>query len=214
MQLSKVGELGNFIRDQRRNARLSLRKLSNMAGISNPYLSQIERGLRRPSAEILQAIAKALRISAETLYVKAGILEERGDASDPVTAVLRDLTLTEKQKQVLVEIYQSFQHENELGARAGDLTGMTAVALAKTTARKPPAQRKSRAPARKGGARKPAARKPAARKKGARTSTTRGASKRTTGARRRPAKRSTAKKSTKRSTARRRRTPRGRTRRR
>src|SRR6266540_838787 len=114
MALGKVHELGNFIRDQRRNARLSLRKLSNMAGISNPYLSQIERGLRRPSAEILQAIAKALRISAETMYVKAGILEERGDIPDPVTALLRDLQITDKQKQVLIEIYQSFRHENEL----------------------------------------------------------------------------------------------------
>ncbi|HEX9775587.1 MAG TPA: helix-turn-helix transcriptional regulator [Actinomycetota bacterium] len=113
MALNKVGDLGRFIRDQRRHARLSLRKLSTMAGISNPYLSQIERGLRRPSAEILQAIAKALRISAETLYVKAGILEERGDTTDAVTAILRDLSLTEKQKQALVEVYQSFRHENE-----------------------------------------------------------------------------------------------------
>jgi transcriptional regulator with XRE-family HTH domain len=137
MGLSKVGDLGHFIRDQRRNARLSLRKLSNMAGISNPYLSQIERGMRRPSAEILQAIAKALRISAETLYVKAGILEERGDATDPVTAILRDLTMTDKQKQVLIEIYQSFRHENELEGRnrvtqvAAGPAGKKAVALQK-----------------------------------------------------------------------------------
>src|SRR2546427_9806557 len=75
-------DLGEFIREQRSGARLSLRKLSEAAGISNPYLSQIERGLRRPSAEILQAIAKALRISAETLYVKAGILEELPDTVD------------------------------------------------------------------------------------------------------------------------------------
>ncbi|MGH9037741.1 MAG: helix-turn-helix domain-containing protein, partial [Acidimicrobiia bacterium] len=74
---NRMRDLGDFIRDQRRTARLSLRKLSELAGISNPYLSQIERGLRKPSAEILQAIAKALRISAETLYVRAGILEER-----------------------------------------------------------------------------------------------------------------------------------------
>src|SRR5438034_4460473 len=101
---TRMHDLGEFIREQRRVARLSLRKLSNMAGISNPYLSQIERGLRRPSAEILQAIAKALRISAETMYVKAGILEERGDIPDPVTALLRDLQITDKQKQVLIEI--------------------------------------------------------------------------------------------------------------
>lgn len=106
----KVRELGRFIREQRRTARLSLRKLSSMAGVSNPYLSQIERGLRRPSAEILQAIAKALRISAETLYVKAGILEERGDL-DLESAILADPTIGEKQKQVLIEIYQSFKHE-------------------------------------------------------------------------------------------------------
>lgn len=118
MALGKVADLGNFIRDQRRTARLSLRKLSGMAGISNPYLSQIERGLRRPSAEILQAIAKALRVSAETMYVKAGILEERGE-TDPVASLLNDLSLNEKQKQVLIDIYQSFRHENELeGSRA------------------------------------------------------------------------------------------------
>ena len=74
---ARLHDLGGFIRDQRRNARLSLRKLSELAGISNPYLSQIERGLRKPSAEILQSIARGLRISAETLYVRAGILEER-----------------------------------------------------------------------------------------------------------------------------------------
>jgi transcriptional regulator with XRE-family HTH domain len=109
---TRLRELGAFIRDQRRNARLSLRKLSEAAGISNPYLSQIERGLRKPSAEILQAIAKGLRISAETLYVRAGILDERdADAPDVVEAVLADPTLSDRQKQVLMEIYQSFQHE-------------------------------------------------------------------------------------------------------
>lgn len=115
MALTKVGELGTFIRDQRRNARISLRKLSSMAGISNPYLSQIERGLRRPSAEILSSIAKALRISSETLYVKAGILEESDrETVDPITAIMRDLTITEKQKQLLIDVYHSFRHENEL----------------------------------------------------------------------------------------------------
>jgi transcriptional regulator with XRE-family HTH domain len=114
VSLTKVGELGRFIRDQRRTSRLSLRKMSQMAGISNPYLSQIERGLRRPSAEILQAIAKTLRISAETLYVKAGILEEREDSEvDTMSAILRDMSLSEKQKQVLIEIYHSFRHEQE-----------------------------------------------------------------------------------------------------
>jgi len=103
---------GDFTRDQRRNARLSLRKLSELAGISNPYLSQIERGLRKPSAEILQGIARGLRISAETLYVRAGILDERGDPPDLVAAVVRDPSLSERQKQVLLEIYRSFQQDD------------------------------------------------------------------------------------------------------
>ena len=103
----KLDELGSFIRDQRRSARLSLRKLSDLAGISNPYLSQIERGLRKPSAEILQAIAKALRISAETLYVRAGILEEDRD-HDLIAEILKDTTISERQKQVLIELYRSF----------------------------------------------------------------------------------------------------------
>jgi len=108
---SRLHDLGEFIRDQRRTARLSLRKLSELAGISNPYLSQIERGLRKPSAEILQAIARALRISSETLYVRAGILEERDTEADLVGDILRDRTITEGQKQALVEIYRSFQRE-------------------------------------------------------------------------------------------------------
>jgi transcriptional regulator with XRE-family HTH domain len=107
----RVRELGRFIRDQRGASRLSLRKLSKLAGISNPYLSQIERGLRRPSAEILQAIAKALRISAETLYVKAGILEERTDNVDLEVTIRRDATITQKQKQILLDLYQGFQKE-------------------------------------------------------------------------------------------------------
>src|SRR5438445_11461395 len=105
-------DLGEFIRAQRSVARLSLRKLSDMAGISNPYLSQIERGLRKPSAEILQQIAKALRISAETLYVRAGILEERDDEYDLVGEILREPSLTETQKQTLIQIYTAFRHEN------------------------------------------------------------------------------------------------------
>lgn len=110
-------DLGDFIREQRAVARLSLRRLSDMAGISNPYLSQIERGMRHPSAEILQQIAKALRISAETLYVRAGILEERGPGADVVDAVMADRTLSEEQKQTLLRIVASFRKENE--ARGG-----------------------------------------------------------------------------------------------
>jgi transcriptional regulator with XRE-family HTH domain len=109
---AKVRELGAFIRDQRKSAQLSLRNLASMAGVSNPYLSQIERGLRKPSAEILQAIAKALRISAETLYVKAGILEEREERDVP-SAILADPRITERQKQALVQIYESFRAETQ-----------------------------------------------------------------------------------------------------
>ena len=104
---ARLRDLGEFIRDQRRSDRLSLRKLSELAGISNPYLSQIERGLRKPSAEILQGIAKGLRISAETLYVRAGILDEKPE-SDLVAAIMSDTTITERQKQTLVEVYRSF----------------------------------------------------------------------------------------------------------
>ena len=107
----KLGELGEFIREQRRSSRLSLRKLSDLAGISNPYLSQIERGLRKPSAEILQSIAKALRISAETLYVRAGILDEDRE-QDLVAEILKDGSISERQKQVLIDIYRSFTEES------------------------------------------------------------------------------------------------------
>lgn len=108
-------DLGGFIRDQRRHARLSLRNLSELAGISNPYLSQIERGLRKPSAEILQAIARALRISAETLYVRAGILEERDGDHDLVAEILRNPMINERQKQVLIDIYRSFLNNPTAG---------------------------------------------------------------------------------------------------
>ncbi|HEY6474222.1 MAG TPA: helix-turn-helix transcriptional regulator [Acidimicrobiales bacterium] len=106
-------DLGSFIREQRGTARLSLRRLSELAGISNPYLSQIERGLRRPSAEILQQIAKALRISAETLYVQAGILEAPSGSPDLTRSIMADQTISEEQKQTLVRIYLSFRREYE-----------------------------------------------------------------------------------------------------
>jgi transcriptional regulator with XRE-family HTH domain len=109
----KVEGIGSYIRSQRELAQVSLRQLARSTGVSNPYLSQIDRGLRKPSAEILQQIARGLRISAEALYVRAGILEERSPS--PVTeAVLADPTLTERQKQALLEIYQSFRrHPDE-----------------------------------------------------------------------------------------------------
>jgi len=109
----RFNELGSFIREQRSSARLSLRRLSELAGISNPYLSQIERGLRRPSAEILQQIAKALRISAETLYVQAGILEKPDGDTDLSRHIFADHHLTEEQRQAMMRIYLSFRHENE-----------------------------------------------------------------------------------------------------
>lgn len=108
-------DIGDYIRTQRTKAQISLRELAKLAGVSNPYLSQIERGLRRPSAEILQQIAKGLRISAEALYVRAGILEQRQGGA-VVDAVLADPELTERQKQVLLDVYQSFRRENEARA--------------------------------------------------------------------------------------------------
>ncbi len=113
-------DLGEFIREQRNVGQLSLRKLSEMAGVSNPYLSQIERGLRRPSAEILQQIARALEISSETLYVRAGILDEPDGEVDVVAEIRRDPAITEEQKKTLVRIYDSFRRENgDTGAAAG-----------------------------------------------------------------------------------------------
>jgi len=119
----KFNELGSFIREQRSSARLSLRRLSELAGISNPYLSQIERGLRRPSAEILQQIAKALRISAETLYVQAGILEKPDGDTDLSRHIFADHHLTEEQRQAMMRIYLSFRHENEDVAEADRVAG-------------------------------------------------------------------------------------------
>jgi transcriptional regulator with XRE-family HTH domain len=108
-----VRNLGDYIREQRSSAQISLRQLATLAGVSNPYLSQIERGLRKPSAEILQQIAKALRISAEALYVQAGILEERYGDSDVPAAILSDAHLAERQKQVLLELYEAYRRETE-----------------------------------------------------------------------------------------------------
>lgn len=125
-----VGNLGEYLREQRRNAQLSLRQLADAAGVSNPYLSQIERGLRKPSAEVLQQVAKALRISAETLYVRAGILDERErEELETRAVILADPSINERQKSVLLQIYDSFRKENgfepgpESGVAAGSETG-------------------------------------------------------------------------------------------
>ncbi|ABK51843.1 transcriptional regulator, XRE family [Acidothermus cellulolyticus 11B] len=116
--------IGDFIREQRRLAQMSLRQLARIAGVSNPYLSQVERGLRRPSAEILQQIARGLRISAEALYVRAGILDERTADGAVVDAVLADPHLLERQKQTLLEIYDAFRKENS--RRAADTSAARA----------------------------------------------------------------------------------------
>lgn len=113
---SPLDDLGGYIRHQRESAALSLRKLAKIAGVSNPYLSQIERGLRKPSAEILQAIAKALEISSETLYVKAGILEEREVEIDVEAAIAADPHLTEPQRQAMGEMYRSFRRVSALSS--------------------------------------------------------------------------------------------------
>jgi transcriptional regulator with XRE-family HTH domain len=110
--VANMNSIGDYIRQQREQAKISLRQLAEQAGVSNPYLSQIERGLRKPSADILQQIAKGLRISAEALYVQAGILEDRPGDSGVRAALLTDPQLTERQKQVLVEIYESFRRES------------------------------------------------------------------------------------------------------
>jgi len=108
-----MNTIGDYIRQQREQAKISLRQLAQQAGVSNPYLSQVERGLRKPSADILQQIAKGLRISAEALYVQAGILEDRPADSGVRSALLTDPQLNERQKQVLIEIYESFRKENQ-----------------------------------------------------------------------------------------------------
>ncbi|MFD5517142.1 helix-turn-helix domain-containing protein [Streptomyces sp. NPDC127066] len=120
-----VGNLGEYLREQRRSAQLSLRQLADAAGVSNPYLSQIERGLRKPSAEVLQQVAKALRISAETLYVRAGILDAERDRDEVETraVILADPTLNERQKQVLLQVYESFRKENGFETAPADGTG-------------------------------------------------------------------------------------------
>ncbi|PSK97543.1 transcriptional regulator with XRE-family HTH domain [Haloactinopolyspora alba] len=109
--MTKV-DVGEFLREQRRGAKLSLRQLAELTGVSNPYLSQIERGLRKPSADVLQQIAKALRISSEALYVRAGLLDEPGPGRDVADAVLADPALDEQQKRALLDVYASFVAAN------------------------------------------------------------------------------------------------------
>jgi transcriptional regulator with XRE-family HTH domain len=141
-----VRELGEYIREQRNGAQISLRQLARLAGVSNPYLSQIERGLRKPSAEILQQIAKALRISAEALYVQAGILEAREGHTDVLGAVVRDPALSERQKQVLLEVYESFRKENDAKAETAAVEAATTAVQARKPTRRPRAAAKAATP--------------------------------------------------------------------
>lgn len=105
-------QVGDFIREQRNAAKVSLRELARTAGVSNPYLSQVERGLRKPSAEILSAIARGLSISAETLYEQAGILDRRSGSADTVAAIRADAALSERHKAVLLELYETYAREH------------------------------------------------------------------------------------------------------
>ena len=146
MAKGKVGKtvetLGDYLREQRVNAQLSLRQLAEQTGVSNPYLSQIERGLRRPSAEVLQQLAKALRISAEQLYVHAGILKpDEGEVRSVELAILSDPGLTERQKQSLLDVYASFVRENTSPDDADEPA--PARPAAKTTAKKAPASKRT-----------------------------------------------------------------------
>jgi transcriptional regulator with XRE-family HTH domain len=111
-----ASQVGQFIREQRNAARVSLRELARTAGVSNPYLSQVERGLRKPSAEILAAIARGLKISAESLYEQAGILDRRSGSPDTVAAIRSDTALSERHKAVLLELYETYVREHSAHA--------------------------------------------------------------------------------------------------
>ena len=152
--------LGDFIREQRRGSQISLRQLADLAGVSNPYLSQIERGLRKPSAEILQQIAKGLRISAEALYLQAGILEQRDGDPAVAEAILADPVLTERQKQVLLEIYESFRREVGVAPTSAAANGAADTAPAVKRLRRSAAASTPSA----GEAARPAAARPAGRR--------------------------------------------------
>jgi transcriptional regulator with XRE-family HTH domain len=147
MRNVSVNSIGEYIKEQREQARISIRQLAQTAGVSNPYLSQVERGQRNPSAEILQQIAKGLRISAEALYVRAGILEDRPADSGVRSALLADPDLNERQKQVLLEIYESFRKENAALLAEGSAEETAAAAEAELDpAGQDPAEQDAAAP--------------------------------------------------------------------
>ncbi|MFG1889639.1 helix-turn-helix domain-containing protein [Micromonospora sp. NPDC049051] len=120
-------DVGGFIRDLRRNAKISLRQLAEQAGVSNPYLSQIERGLRKPSAEVLQQLASALRVSTPAMYLRAGLLDDK-EGQGVLAAIAVDPDLTMAQKQSLTQIYETFRRENaRLAEATAAATGDTAA---------------------------------------------------------------------------------------
>ena len=114
--VATASQVGAFIREQRSAAKVSLRELARTAGVSNPYLSQVERGLRKPSAEILAAIARGLKISAESLYEQAGILDRRSGNPDTVAAIRSDTALSERHKAVLLELYETYVREHAVSS--------------------------------------------------------------------------------------------------
>ncbi|NED94977.1 helix-turn-helix transcriptional regulator [Phytoactinopolyspora alkaliphila] len=130
MSKSSKANVGEFLREQRRAAQLSLRQLADKTGVSNPYLSQIERGLRKPSAEVLQQIAKALRLSSEVLYIRAGLLDEPAGDRRVEEAIQTDAALTEQQKRALLEIYLSFRFANGNGVADASPSEEDSVAVA------------------------------------------------------------------------------------
>jgi transcriptional regulator with XRE-family HTH domain len=139
-------DIGEFIRDLRRNARISLRQLAEQAGVSNPYLSQIERGLRKPSAEVLQQLATALRVSTPIMYLRAGLLDSKDGLESPdgpgvLAAIANDADLTETQRQTLTQIYETFRRENARDAAA--VAGSVATPHEATTPPTTPAPRQS-----------------------------------------------------------------------
>lgn len=124
MSESKQAGLGEFIRQHRERANLSLRRLAERAGISNPYLSQIERGIRKPSAEILKRLSRGLQISAESLYSRAGLIEEGSPPPNVVEAIEADAVLTPRQKRVLLDLYRTLVSASDL-AEEHDKTAIT-----------------------------------------------------------------------------------------
>lgn len=162
------GALGSFIRDLRRNARISLRQLADQAGVSNPYLSQIERGLRKPSAEVLAQLAGALRVSTPMMYLRAGLLEHR-DHMDVLNAIAADPELTVAQKQSLIQIYETFRRENARDTPASTVDDTDGAGTPDRSADE------EKAPPRAAPARRPAARKAAGSRAGQRKPTSDGA---------------------------------------